>query len=204
MVRVNIFLSHNSANKDTVRALAMLLAGEGINLFFDEWDIRLGDPLMGTIERGLYDADVFIIVWSDAASRSNWVDVELQTFLRRRIDKNTLRVIPLMLDETPLPPLLANYAGMNLMPGNPLNNTIETVVRALLESERDVQLAQRLQRRLNDLAKANLGDGDPFGWLVCPGCGSENLLRGSATDYQRDNSYFTINCEDCGRSDWTQ
>ncbi|WP_366513506.1 TIR domain-containing protein [Mesorhizobium sp.] len=37
-------MSHNSADKDTVRALAMLLAGEGINLFFDEWDIRQGDP----------------------------------------------------------------------------------------------------------------------------------------------------------------
>lgn len=182
----------------------MLLAGEGINLFFDEWDIRLGDPLMGTIERGLHDADVFIVVWSAAASRSNWVDVELQTFLRRRIDNDTLRVIPLMLDETPLPPLLANYAGMNLMPGNPLNNTIETVVRALLGNERDVQLAQRLQRRLNELAKASLGDDDHFGWLVCPGCGSENLRRDSATDDQRDNTYYTIHCEDCGRSDWTQ
>jgi predicted RNA-binding Zn-ribbon protein involved in translation (DUF1610 family) len=201
---LNVFLSHNSADKDTVRALAMLLAGEGINLFFDEWDIRLGDPLVGTIERGLHDADVFIVVWSDAASRSNWVDVELQTFLRRRIDNHALRVIPLMLDETPLPPLLANYAGMNLIPGNPLNNTIETVVRALLGNERDVQLAQRLQRRLNELAKASLGEDDHFGWLVCPACGSENLRRDSATDHERDNTYYTIHCEECGNGDWTQ
>lgn len=201
---MNIFLSHNSADKELVRALAMLLTGEGINVFFDEWDIRLGDPLMGTIERGLHDADVFIIVWSDAASRSNWVDVELQTFFRRRIDNHDLRVIPLILDGTPLPPLLSNYAGMNLMEGNPQNNTIETVVRTLLGNERDVQLAQRLQRRLNELAEACLDEGDPFGWLVCPSCGSANLRRGSTTDPERDEIYYTIGCEDCGSGDWTQ
>lgn len=37
---VQVFLSHNSADKVLVRSLAMLLAGEGLNLFFDEWDNR--------------------------------------------------------------------------------------------------------------------------------------------------------------------
>lgn len=199
-----VFLSHNSADKETVRTLAMLLAGEGINLFFDEWDIRLGDALMGVIEQGLQDADIFVVVWSDAARRSNWVDVEVQTFLRRRVDNHALRVIPLMLDDTPLPALLANYAGMNIAPGNRQGNTIETVVRALVGDDRDVQLAQRLQRRLNQLAEEILGPGDPFGWLVCPGCGSDQLTRNSVTDPDRDETYYTIHCDVCGHGDWTQ
>lgn len=202
---MHVFLSHNSADKDAVRALAMLLAGEGINLFFDEWDIRLGDPLMGTIERGLQAADVFVVVWSTAAQRSNWVDIEVQTFLRRRIDNQALRVIPLMLDDTPLPALLANFAGLDLAPGNPQGNTIETVVRALVgDGQRDIELAQRLQRRLNELSRDNLGDADPFGWLVCPSCGSADLHRSSATDHASDNTYFMIECGGCGNSDWTQ
>ncbi len=185
---MNVFLSHNSADKDTVRALAMLLAGEGINLFFDEWDIRLGDPLMGTIERGIEDADVFMIFWSENARQSNWVDTEVQTFLRRRIDRPELRVVPLFLDAAPLPALLANYAGLNLAPDNPQGNDIETVVRALVGDERNVELAQRLQRRLNSLAEECLGQGDPSACGLVndgqPGCACLHLCHAVA-QYER-------------------
>lgn len=201
---MHIFLSHNSADKVVVRTLAMLLAGEGITPFFDEWDIRIGDPLMRTIERGIEDADVFLIFWSASALQSNWVDAELQTFLRRRIDNPVLRPVPIMLDDTPLPALLANYAGMNISEGNPQGDTIETVVRSLVGDDRDVQLAQRLQRRLNQLALKNLGDSDHFGWLVCPGCGSNRLRRYTHVDPARDDIYYMIDCEDCGCGDWTQ
>ncbi|MCP4560320.1 MAG: toll/interleukin-1 receptor domain-containing protein [Bosea sp.] len=201
---MRIFLSHNSADKVLVRTLAMLLAGEGLNLFFDEWDIRLGDPLIGSIERGLQEADVFIIVWSEAARRSNWVDVELQTFMRRRIDNQALRIVPLMLDATPLPALLSNFAGMNLAPDNPTGNTVETVVRALVGDRRDIALAQQLQARINQLAREHLGDADPFGWLVCPACASDRIKRSTTTDYDRDEVYYLISCEACGNGDWTQ
>lgn len=201
---MNVFLSHNSADKDTVRALAMLLAGEGVNLFFDEWDIRLGDPLMGTIERGIQDADIFVIVWSNAARESNWVDVEVQTFLRRRIDNQALRVIPLMMDGTPLPALLANYAGLNIAPDNPQGNTLETVVRRLVGDEQGIQLAQRLQRRLNELTEMLVDKNDPFGLAVCPTCSSDQLHRSGKHDPVGDEFYYFIECKECGYSDWTQ
>lgn len=46
---------------------------------------------------------------------------------------------------------------------------------------------------------------DPvFGIGRCPSCGSSELERQSATDYKRDETYYTIGCKECGWGDWTQ
>jgi len=43
-----------------------------------------------------------------------------------------------------------------------------------------------------------------FGVGRCPRCGSQKLMRSSATDHQHDETYHTITCEECGWLEWTQ
>lgn len=180
----------------------MLLAAEGASIFFDEWSIPLGAPLVGGIQTGIAESDVFILIWSAAAQSSNWVGAEAQAFVRRRMDQQHLRIIPLMIDETPLPAMVADYRGLNLAPGTPQGNTLETVIQVLFGEHRDVEIAQRLQLRLLQLARDNTDARDHFDWIVCPACASANLKRSSAQ--MEDDIYYMIECQDCGRGDWTQ
>lgn len=105
------FISHNKKQKPLARLLATTLAANGQSVWFDEWNLRPGDSLIGGIENGLAEASVFVIIWSQESATSNWVGTELRAYLRRRVDDNTLRIIPIMVDDTPLPALLADYLG---------------------------------------------------------------------------------------------
>ena len=49
----DVFLSHNSKDKDRVRRLAERLRAAGVRVWFDEWVIRPGDDIYLSIERGL-------------------------------------------------------------------------------------------------------------------------------------------------------
>lgn len=193
-----MFISHNKADKLSARALATMLVEQGVDLWFDEWEIRPGDSIVGGIEAGLQEANVFVLLWSEQAAASNWVGAELRAFIRKRIDDTGMRIVPLMVDDTQLPALVADYRGFDLS-----GVRLEDVVEELTGSPRDVKVAQVLQRKLNDLTERNT-KGDPLGYLVCPSCGSDKLGRSSSTDHSRDDTYYIIECEDCGWGDWTQ
>ena len=40
---MRIFISHNKADLITARAIALLLVEQGLDVWFDEWEIRPGD-----------------------------------------------------------------------------------------------------------------------------------------------------------------
>lgn len=194
------FISHNKADKEQARTLAGLLIEQGESVWFDEWDLRPGDSLTGGIEEGLDSSDVFILIWSDAERLSKWVGTEVRATIRRRIDDASLRIVPVMLDKTPLPRLVADFLGFDLSAGDV---TLADVALRVTGHPRDIEIAQRLQARLQDLTVANLDPSDPFGVLICPHCGSDDLKRSTTTDHQRDEFYYVIDCE-CGWGDWTQ
>lgn len=73
---MSVFLSHNSNDKEDIRRLAAAIAATGARVWFDEWAIRPGDSIPGAIDQGLAQFDVFALVWSEAAAKSNWVRTE--------------------------------------------------------------------------------------------------------------------------------
>ncbi len=47
----SLFLSHSSADKTFVEKLAKDLEGVGVNVWFDKWEIKVGDSLRGRSRR---------------------------------------------------------------------------------------------------------------------------------------------------------
>lgn len=100
------FMSHSSADKDIVRRLATDLRSKGVDVWFDEWEIRPGDSIVERINAGIKDCDIFIIVISRNSVASKWVREELDAALIRRIQEDA-RIIPVRLDDCEVPPLLS-------------------------------------------------------------------------------------------------
>ncbi len=48
-----VFLSHTKTDKEFVRRLAGDLDALGFKVWFDEWELRVGDSLVGTIEKAI-------------------------------------------------------------------------------------------------------------------------------------------------------
>jgi TIR domain len=65
------------------------------------------------LNTGLEAFEAFILLWSVNAERSNWVRQELNAAIMRAIQNNSAKIVPCLLDSTPLPPLIADRRGID-------------------------------------------------------------------------------------------
>ena len=108
------FISHNHRDKPAVKPLAARLRLLGVDVWLDSWEIRPGDTIPGKVNHALSVVDTVMVFWSENASNSRWVNTEWETALTRSLDDDSVRVIPLLLDETPLPALLRRIMWVSL------------------------------------------------------------------------------------------
>jgi tetratricopeptide (TPR) repeat protein len=103
-----VFCSHRSVDKDRVEEIARTLRERGIDAWLDAWEILPGDSIVGKINTGLENADVFLLFLSKTALDSNWVTTESHAATWARIEGHQ-RLIPVMLDpDAPVPALLSH------------------------------------------------------------------------------------------------
>lgn len=195
--KAKIFLSHNSADKDYARRLAAAVAVTGAHVWFDEWAIRPGDSIPAAIDSGLAGFTMFVLVWSEAASKSRWVKTEMDAAVTRWIRDQRLRLVPVLLEKTPVPPLLSSIRYVDGSDGDHLR-----VMRELLgiKSERAFRLAVQ---SFIDEAGLEFREFEGAGVLVaCPRCGAtpDNLEGWEAIDERRDDRYVGARCKICGWS----
>lgn len=194
------FISHNKKQKPLARLLATALAANGQSVWYDEWNLKPGDSLIGGIENGLAEARVFVIFWSYDAAASNWVGTEMRAYLRRRVDDNTLRIIPIMVDDTPLPALLADYLGFKVRS----KKAIAEVAARISESQSEASIVRLLNERLEELTIDTDARNDPLPYKRCPKCGENQFDRKTISHPDRDDEYYVIGCKKCNWSEWTQ
>ncbi|WP_033822963.1 toll/interleukin-1 receptor domain-containing protein [Kitasatospora sp. MBT63] len=103
---MHAFLSHNHRDKPLVSPLASRLRMLGVEVWLDSWNIAPGDSIPGKVNEALGLADTALVFWSSNAADSRWVDTEWQTAFTRRLSDDSVRIIPIVLDATPLPPVL--------------------------------------------------------------------------------------------------
>jgi hypothetical protein len=107
----HVFLSHNKAQKDWTRRLAQFLRNEGLQVFFDEDSIQLGEDLIFAIENGLRKSRHVLLVLSPEALASSWVALEFSASLHRDPKAAQRSIIPILRKECEIPLVLArlNY-----------------------------------------------------------------------------------------------
>jgi len=72
------FISHASEDKDAiVRPLAKLLTRMGFDIWYDEFELTVGDSLRQSIDKGLVNSNYGIIILSKAFFAKNWPQYEL-------------------------------------------------------------------------------------------------------------------------------
>lgn len=193
MDSMSVFISHNAAELETARLLAVKLVERGVSVWFDEWRLRPGDSITGGIETGIAQCDTFVILWSASAQQSRWVGTELRAALRRRVEDASLRVIPIMADDTPLPVLVADYKGFVLK----TLEDLEYIANEIAGHSDVADVAHRLQRRLLELAVGECPEDDAVRARFCPRCASDRLSARIVQDPDFDDQYYEITCDGC-------
>jgi len=88
----DVFISHSSADKDDfVRPLATELQNLGIKVWFDEFELKIGDSLRRSIDQGLINSRYGIVVLSSSFFKRDWTNYELDGFVNKEM--NGMKVI---------------------------------------------------------------------------------------------------------------
>lgn len=195
------FISYNKADKDVAREVALFLTSENINVWFDEWEVSAGDSIIEQIDKGLSDCTHFIIIWSKNASISNWVREELESILSNAIKSGKPKILPVVLNETPLPQIISHIRYIRYHGGKEQDRS--EIVRAVTGNAPSSNFIKAIVKKYHEVIY-DPNAKDPFGIVACPRCGSKRLKGSSFTDCEHDEVYFILACEECGWSDWTQ
>lgn len=80
------FISHASEDKKHfVRPLAHLLDDMGLNIWYDEFELKVGDSLRQSIDKGLINSKYGIVILSKSFFKKNWPKYELDGLTSREM-----------------------------------------------------------------------------------------------------------------------
>lgn len=86
-VGYDAFISHASEDKDSlVRPLARLLNKMGFYIWYDEFELKIGDSLRQSIDKGLINSNYGIVVLSKSFFAKNWPQYELNGLTAKEIE----------------------------------------------------------------------------------------------------------------------
>jgi len=113
-----VYLAHASDDKAVVRPIAEYLMSQGIDVWFDEWEIEPGDSLRQKMEEGLEDMTHFLVVLTKASIAKPWVNKEIDVGLVEQVGGKS-RFVPVVvgIDPAKLSPFLRAMLFLQIDPG---------------------------------------------------------------------------------------
>lgn len=102
----SIFLCHSSVDKPFVEKLANDLRKAGANVWFDKWEIKVGESILWRIEEGIRAQEYLAIILSPDAIVSDWVKTELGAVWSRQMNERRILVLPILYRDCDIPYIL--------------------------------------------------------------------------------------------------
>ncbi|EHO12587.1 hypothetical protein HMPREF9715_01742 [Myroides odoratimimus CIP 101113] len=85
--KYDFFISHASEDKDEiVRELAKALNESGFEVWYDEFQLKIGDSLRKKIDQGLINSKYGIVIVSPSFIKKNWTEYELNGMVAREMN----------------------------------------------------------------------------------------------------------------------
>lgn len=143
------FICHASEDKEAfVRPLAQALELRHVDVWYDEFSLRVGDGLRAAIDRGLAGSRYGIVILSPAFFAKPWTQWELDGLLTRQLAEGRSLILPVWHNievgeiRTNSPPL-ANLRGVRSSAGidqvcSELLRTVRPVESPLLAGQREL------------------------------------------------------------------
>ncbi len=128
------FISHASEDKEAIaRPLARALAERGYEVWFDEFELEIGDSLPEKIDEGLATSRFGVVVLSERFFEKKWSRAELAGLMAKQVIGSERVILPVWhgIDEEYLErksPLLAAILGID---SAPLDQAVEAIARRL-------------------------------------------------------------------------
>ena len=145
-----VFISYSHADRTFVERLAHKLVQNRILVWWDEWEIKVGDSLLQKIESGITSTSYLIVVLSSTSVVSAWVQEELRAALTRQLHEKKTIALPVLLDncETPLFLRDKRYADFR----EDFDSGFKNLIRAIASPDVGIQGREEVKEYFNDYA----------------------------------------------------
>jgi formylglycine-generating enzyme required for sulfatase activity len=103
-----VFISYSSKDRDFAEKLAADLRASGVGVWFDQWEIKVGDSITQKINDGIHDNDYLAVVLSPDSVASPWVKKELNVAMMKELNRRSVFVLPILYQDCEIPELIAD------------------------------------------------------------------------------------------------
>ena len=130
-----LFLSYSSKDREFASRLACDLQAKGFDVWYDQWQLNVGDSLLEKIQEGIERASWLVIVLSPHSVKSKWVKEELNFGFVRQLAENSIFILPVLYKDCQIPPFLREkvYADFRSDYQDGLNCLLKTLKRRYLD-----------------------------------------------------------------------
>lgn len=137
MTTPRAFISHAVEDNDRfARGFVERLRANGVEAWFDEWELAPGDSLVERIfEEGVGKADVFIVILSAVSIDRPWVREELNAGVVKRIE-GSCKLIPVVLDNVEVPEALKATVWQKVTDLANYESEFDRILRAIFGTPR--------------------------------------------------------------------
>jgi hypothetical protein len=111
----NVFVSHRGGDTNKARRLAEDLRRAGHRVWFDQWEIGIGDSIIGLMNEGLEGTAYLVLCYSSAGVMAPWISREWMAALARQLDGVGVKILPVLLTGGKPPAILADVKYADLV-----------------------------------------------------------------------------------------
>lgn len=153
---MKVFISHDSRDKERfVDKFVRKLLNNGIDVWYDSWDLKLGDSLTDIFDV-IPECDAFISIISKYSVNSNWVKAESDSAFVRKIE-NKFKFIPIILmdDDFKIPNYLNHLLQCRIYNLNDYEKELNKIILDIYDISNKPKLGSRpkylKQSKINSL-----------------------------------------------------
>ena len=129
----DVFVSYSRQDQSFVRMLVDRLLQSGISVFYDEADIAVGQSLADSLHRAIQNAKYVLVVMSPDYFASSWGKRELALGLQQEFESDRTKVIPLLLRDCEISPLLMTKVYADFQDSGLFEQTFLKLLAAISE-----------------------------------------------------------------------
>jgi len=136
-VRFDAFISHATEDKDDlVRPLADALINAGYKIWYDEFQLKIGDSLRRSIDRGLASSKFGVVILSPSFFAKQWPQYELDGLVSKEMDGGKV-ILPVWHKVSKAEVMSYSPSLADKMALSTVDNTVEELAAALADALKD-------------------------------------------------------------------
>ena len=141
-----VFLCHSSLDKGFVRFLAERLSNDGLSVWIDEAELRIGDSIIEKISEAIDQVEFVVAIISSYSVPSSCVQKELSLAMTKEIEGKKVVVLPAVIENCHLPASISDKLYADVTQRDRFEAEYKKLLRSIQGTDQQSQTSLLIKR----------------------------------------------------------